>query len=187
MSMSRGGRSVLLEAGGWMVAAAMAVVAVVFAPELRTFAYQATGIERPGVMLGSAKTEPQRQASTPSRQVELRSQRNGHFMTDAEVNGRRIDVMVDTGASVIALTYEDAATIGLEPAPRDFTHQVSTANGVTRVAPVRLDRVMIGDILVRDVQAVVTERGKLHVTLLGNSFLSRVSYRMANGRMILEE
>jgi aspartyl protease family protein len=191
MAISRGSRSLLVDAGGWLFAGAMAAAALVFAPELRDFAYQLAGVQRPGsaqgTMLGGAQSMPQRSATGGSRSVELRAQRNGHFMTEAEVNGRRIEVMVDTGASIIALTYEDAAAIGVEPSPRDFTHQVSTANGVSRVAPVRLDRVMIGDVMVRDVQAVVTEKGKLGVTLLGNSFLSRVSYRMANGRLIIEE
>jgi aspartyl protease family protein len=192
MALSRGSRSLLVDATGWVFAGGMAAAALIFAPELRDFAYQIAGVQRPagghGTMLGGAQAMPQKSSTGGSgRQVELRAQRNGHFITDAEVNGRRIEVMVDTGASIIALTYEDAAAIGIEPSPRDFTHQVNTANGTSRVAPVRLDRVMIGDIMVRDVQAVVSERGKLHVTLLGNSFLSRVTYRMANGRLVIEE
>lgn len=191
MALSRGSRSLLVDASGWVFAGGMAAAALVFAPELRDFAYQVAGVQRPvgapGTMLGGAQSMPQKTSAGGGRQVELRAQRNGHFITEAEVNGRRIEVMVDTGASIIALTYEDAAAIGVEPSPRDFTHQVSTANGASRVAPVRLDRVMIGDIMVRDVQAVVTERGKLGVTLLGNSFLSRVTYRMANGRLVIEE
>ena len=96
--------------------------------------------------------------------------------------------MVDTGASIVALTYEDALAIGVAPTPKDFTHQVSTANGVARVAPVVLDRIQIGDIMVRRVQAAVIERGKLQTTLLGNSFLSRLSrYEMRSGRLLLEE
>jgi aspartyl protease family protein len=168
----------------------MAVIGVVYAAELKALGYQALGITPPDVRLAAMSTSSPIPVANPAasgRQIELKASRNGHFMADAEVNGRRIEVMVDTGASIIALTYEDAETIGVAPSPRDFTHQVSTANGVARVAPVRLDRVMIGDILVRDVQAAVAERGKLNVTLLGNSFLSRVSYRVANGRLILED
>ena len=79
--------------------------------------------------------------------------------------------MVDTGATMVALTYEDAERAGIRLKPSDFTRGVSTANGVTRVAPVTLERVSIGDITVRNVAASVSERGRLQTTLLGMSFL----------------
>ena len=85
--------------------------------------------------------------------------------------------MVDTGASQVALTFEDASRAGIYVRDRDFTQQVRTANGVARVAPVTLDRVSIGDITVRDVPASVSERGMLGTTLLGMSFLKRLEPR----------
>ena len=87
--------------------------------------------------------------------------RHGHFHARAEINGRPIDVMVDTGASIVALTYEDARRAGVYVRDSDFTHRVSTANGLARVAPVTIDRVSIGDITVRNVPGAVTEPGKL--------------------------
>jgi aspartyl protease family protein len=189
MAISRGSRTLLLDVSGWIFACSMAAVAIVYQSELKMAGYQLLGLTPPefhdGTSVNTARTSQQPNAS--GRQVELRAGSNGHFITEAEANGRRIEVMIDTGASIIALTYEDAQTIGVTPSPRDFTHSVSTANGASRVAPVMLDRVMIGDIMVRNVQAVVAERGKLNITLLGNSFLSRVSYRMAQGRLILED
>jgi aspartyl protease family protein len=96
--------------------------------------------------------------------------------------------MVDTGASVIALTASDAARLGIHPAQRDFTAEVRTANGSVRAAPARLDRVEIGDLTVRDVGAVVLPDGALSDNLLGLSFLSRLRrFEYSNGRLVLEQ
>ena len=89
---------------------------------------------------------------------------------------------------MVALTYEDARTIGMAPRPSDFTHRVNTANGMARVAQITLDRVQIGDVTVRNVAAAVVEEGKLQTTLLGNSFLSKLTrYEMRAGRLLMEE
>ena len=96
--------------------------------------------------------------------------------------------MVDTGATMIALTYEDAERAGLSLKNSDFTQAVTTANGVARVAPVTLDRVSIGDITVRNVPAAVAERGRLKTSLLGMTFLSRLSrFDMRSGILVLQE
>ena len=68
--------------------------------------------------------------------------------------------MVDTGASIVALTFEDAERAGLYIRDRDYTQRVNTANGLARIAPVTLDRVSIGDIMVRNVPAAVSEPGQ---------------------------
>ena len=83
--------------------------------------------------------------------------------------------MVDTGATGVALSYEDAETAGIYVKDSDFTHQSSTANGIAQIALVNIDRISIGDITVRNVQGMVLDRGKLKGTLLGMSFLSRLS------------
>jgi aspartyl protease family protein len=122
------------------------------------------------------------------RTVELSARSGGHYFVEAEINGRPVGVMVDTGATMVALTYEDARRAGLSPRDSDFTHRVSTANGVARVAPITLDRIQIGGILVRDVQAAVLEEGKLQTTLLGMSFLGKLSsFSMKQGKLVLEE
>lgn len=122
------------------------------------------------------------------RTVELSARSGGHYFVEAEINGRPVAVMVDTGATMVALTYDDARRAGLAPRDSDFTHRVSTANGVARVAPVTLDRIQIGGILVRDVQAAVLEEGKLQTTLLGMSFLGKLSsFSMKQGKLVLEE
>ena len=72
-----------------------------------------------------------------------------------------VDVLVDSGASIVALSYDDASARALNVRDSDYTQRVSTANGLARVAPVMLDRVSIGDITVRNVPAAVTEPGSL--------------------------
>jgi aspartyl protease family protein len=93
---------------------------------------------------------------------------------DAFINDRPATFMADTGATLVVLTYEDAARLGLSPQSLDFSARVETANGVSHVAPVMLDRVRVDDITVRDMEAVVAERGALATNLLGMSFLGRL-------------
>lgn len=120
--------------------------------------------------------------------VELTASDNGHFLTAADVNGYPIDVLVDTGATTVTMTYEDAERAGIFLSPSDFTRTGRTANGSANFAPVRLSTVRIGDIVVRDVEAGVAEPGKLHVTLLGMSFISKLSRAdIRDGRLILHE
>lgn len=126
--------------------------------------------------------------SAEAGSVSLKADDHGHFETEAEINGRPIDVMVDTGATIVALTYDDAERSGIYPKPGDFTHTVSTANGQARVAPVEIDSIRIGDITVRNIRAAVAEPGKLHRTLLGMSFLGRLSrVDMRSNTLVLHE
>lgn len=132
--------------------------------------------------------EQPRQASAGQHKMILESGRDGHFQVDARVDGRRIDFMVDTGASLVVLRETDAAQIGVRPMLSDYTATVSTANGKIKAAPTRLDRVEIGDITVYDVPALVLPDEVLSSNLLGVSFLSRLRrYEFANGRMVLEQ
>jgi aspartyl protease family protein len=122
-----------------------------------------------------------------SRTVILSPGNDGHFRAHARVDGRRLELVVDTGASQIALRAGDAARLGIHPTPRDYNVKVSTANGLTRAALVQLGRVEIGDIVVRDVPALVHPDETLGVNLLGMSFLSRVRWTHERGRLVLEQ
>jgi aspartyl protease family protein len=122
------------------------------------------------------------------RSVEIARDSRGHFAVDGVVDGRRVSFMVDTGASLIALTRNDAARLGIHPAQRDYTVQVSTANGVTRAARVTLGMVEIGGVIVRDVDALISPDEALSENLLGLSFLSRLRrFEYREGRLVLEE
>ena len=131
---------------------------------------------------------PPAQESVGQHRMELTSGRDGHFRANARVNGRYIDFMVDTGASVVVLRESDAAQAGLHPMPNEYTAVVSTANGRTKAAPARLERIEIGDITVFDVPALILPDDVLSQNLLGTSFLSRLRrYEYADGRLLLEQ
>ena len=135
----------------------------------------------------AAQPAPAPTESPNSRSVTLSRGQGGQFWTEARVDGRRLDLVVDTGASAIALRASDAARLGIHPAARDYSVKVSTANGVTRAAPVRLGMVEIGNIVVRDVPALVHSDEALGVNLLGMTFLSRVRFSHERGKLILEQ
>lgn len=123
-----------------------------------------------------------------SRSVVVPRDDRGHFEVDARVNGRRIGFMVDTGASVIALTARDAARLGIHPAQNAFIAEVRTANGTVRAAPVTLDRVEIDDIVEYNVGAMVLPEGALGDNLLGLTFLSKLrKFEYSDGRLVLEQ
>ena len=114
--------------------------------------------------------------------------RDGHFHAEARVDGRHIDFMVDTGATLVALRETDAAMAGIRPAPRDYTAAVSTANGTIKAARAKLERIEIGDITVFDVPALVLPDEALAQSLLGMAFLSRLRrFEVADGRLMLEQ
>ncbi len=116
----------------------------------------------------------------------LQQDLRGHYTAHPEVEGRTLRMLVDTGATLCALSQEDAERIGVRVAPGDFTKTVTTANGALRVAPVRLREVRLGGIRLRDVEAVVVPRGQLGTSLLGMSFLRGLKgFEMASGRLTL--
>ncbi|MFL6813526.1 MAG: TIGR02281 family clan AA aspartic protease [Bradyrhizobium sp.] len=112
----------------------------------------------------------------------------GHFLTEGRIEGQRIGFMVDTGASVVALNETSAARFGLRPSRGDYTATVTTANGTIKAARTRIAMVEIGELVVRDVDAMVLPDAALSENLLGLSFLSKLrSFEYANGQMVLEQ
>jgi aspartyl protease family protein len=119
--------------------------------------------------------------------MEIKASNGGHFAVEERVDGRRIDFMVDTGASQITLRESDAARLGIHPSQRDYSVRISTANGEGRAALVQLGMVEVGDIVVRDIPALITPDNALAVNLLGMSFLSRVRWTHERGKLTLEQ
>jgi aspartyl protease family protein len=118
---------------------------------------------------------------------QLDSGGGGHFTTNAEINNSSIEVLVDTGATAVALSYEDAQKAGLQPNTLKFDIPVSTANGTGYAAKVTLRKVAIGTVRVTDVQGLVLQKGAFNGTLLGMSFLGRLrSFSVENGKLILK-
>jgi aspartyl protease family protein len=127
-------------------------------------------------------------APSGSRSLSLDRDSRGHFLTEARINGQRINVMVDTGASVVALNESSAARFGLFPSRGEFTTNVTTANGTIKGARAHLAEVNVGGLVVRDVDALVLPDGALSENLLGLSFLSRLKqFEYSNGRMVLQQ
>ena len=138
-------------------------------------------------MAMATKPAPAPAASSNYRTVTLNSDGRGHFQADVRVDGRMIESLVDTGASTVALNEKSAAKLGIHPSARDYNVRMQTANGVGKAARVRLDRVELNGITVRDVDAIVVPDEALSTNLLGMSFLSRVKWTHDRGRLVLEQ
>ncbi|PDT13693.1 TIGR02281 family clan AA aspartic protease [Rhizobium sp. J15] len=109
--------------------------------------------------------------SEGGQEVILHKLLNGHFEADVSVNGQTIEMLVDTGASMVALSHEDAQRIGIDLSRLTYSMTVMTANGRSRAAPITLDQVAVGPIVRNNVAASVAEDGRLDQSLLGMSFL----------------
>jgi aspartyl protease family protein len=122
----------------------------------------------------------------PPMPVETKLERmpNGHFYADGSVNGQPVRLVVDTGASMVALTEEDAQRIGIAFNPAAFEVIGTGASGPVRGQDVTLDNVAVGGKQVAGVRGAVVEG--LDVSLLGQSYLSRIgSVEMSGDAMIL--
>jgi aspartyl protease family protein len=108
------------------------------------------------------------------RNVEVVRGRGGDFALAAQINGARVPMVLDTGASSVVLTQEAAKAAGLPIEVLDYSVNVDTANGRTRAAPITLDRLAVGGLTERAVPALVVQRGQLKNNLLGMSFLNRL-------------
>jgi aspartyl protease family protein len=175
----------LLEAMKWG-ALALAVCAVIyFFDELKSVVTPHT--ERMPSIAALTKGETDH-AARFSGEVRLKSDSRGHFVFEGTVDDRPLTFMADTGASMVALTYEDAKRVGLSPHSLDFSARVETANGIAHVAPVTLGRVRVGDITIRNVPAAVAEKGALATNLLGMSFLGRLeSFHIQGDELVLNQ
>src|SRR5713101_6974798 len=118
---------------------------------------------------------PRPEIKTGSSAIMLAADPRGQFSLVSTIEGVSVRMLVDTGASTVALRQEDADRIGIRLEKSQFTAKSNTANGIVLVAPVMLKEITIGDISVQNVAAVVIPDQGLHVSLLGMSFLSRLS------------
>jgi aspartyl protease family protein len=123
---------------------------------------------------------------THGRSVEIARANSGDFAISATINGARVAMVLDTGASSVVLTRDDAKAAGLPLEVLDYTVNIDTANGRTRAAPVTLDRIAIGGLVERSVEALIAQPGQLKTSLLGMSFLNRLqSWEVRGDRLFL--
>ncbi|MFS2162869.1 TIGR02281 family clan AA aspartic protease [Variovorax sp. Varisp62] len=117
--------------------------------------------------------------------VVLSADSRGHFMTQGAINGRPVTFMLDTGATSIALSADDALRIGLDYSKGQRV-VMNTANGQAQGYRLRLQSVRVGDVEVYDIDAIVSPQAMPFV-LLGNSFINRFSMRRDADQMVLEK
>lgn len=184
MALGSGGKHLVREAMTWLgVVAAGAGMAYYFDDALALLRTSSDMVQQ---------IAEERSQETVSRNdgferiVRLKGDRRGHFAVRAYLNGKPVALMADTGATVVALSFEDARRAGFNPGPLDFTSRTRTANGIAKVAPITIDRVRVGDIMVRNVRGLVAEPGKLSVSLLGMSFIGRLTrFEMRGKELVL--
>jgi aspartyl protease family protein len=133
-----------------------------------------------------AELIPGRVANRSLNTVEIVRGRAGDFQVAAQINGMRVAMVLDTGASAVVLTQQDAKAAGLPIEVLNYDVSVDTANGRTRAAAVTLDRLAVGSITERRVPALIAQPGQLRTNLLGMSFLNRLqSWEVRGDRLVL--
>ena len=136
--MRSANKHLLQETAQWALVGAALFAGIYFFDDIKNLAVPANG-EKPFALSTQAKPETKSEAKTEpgfSGEVRLKADRRGHFVFTGKVDGRPLTFMADTGASIVALTYEDAKRAGLSPRNLNFNARVSTANGIAKVAPV---------------------------------------------------
>jgi aspartyl protease family protein len=116
--------------------------------------------------------------------VVLQADSRGHFHTTVLLNGKTVTAVVDTGASSIAMDITTARSIGINY-EKGQRSTAATANGMVPTWRVMLDSVKLGDIILYQVEALVTGGNGIGIVLLGNTFLSRTEMRQEAGRLTL--
>ena len=120
--------------------------------------------------------------------VEIEANQHGQYEAMAGIEHSPIRVLIDTGASFVAMSFEDAEDAGLRPRSLSYDVPVNTANGLVKGARIVLDRVEVGNVVVRDVEGLVLPRGAYNGTLLGMSFLGKLdSFKFEDGRLYLRK
>jgi aspartyl protease family protein len=132
-----------------------------------------------------AELLPGRAANRSVHIVEIVRGRTGEFQVGTQVNGARISMILDTGASAVVLTQEAAKAVGLPLEVLVYNVTVDTANGRTRAAAVTLDRLGVGNIVERSVPALIAQPGQLRTSLLGMSFLNRLESWEVRGEKLV--
>jgi aspartyl protease family protein len=136
------------------------------------------------LMPGSAMTVEQ--SSGGLTEVRIRRRLDGHFTAKVRVNGKPVSMIVDTGATSIVLTPEDAEKAGIDTKALTYRVPVLTANGRAMAARIHLEKVAIGPLDRKDVEALIAQPGALTQSLLGMSFLSRLrSYEFSGDFLTL--
>lgn len=173
----RGGRNTLVHTAAWLGTIAGLATAFAFRDEAAIVIQDIRGQLMPSVALSRSTGE-----------AELHRAWDGHYRAEAEVNGVDLRLMVDTGASMVLIPFEQAAALGINTSTLDYSMPVTTANGSSSVAPIQLSSIRIGQIAVFDIAAAVAQPGRLKTGLLGMSFLDKLTETSFQGdKLILRQ
>ena len=163
----------------------LAVVAAAIASQIPTLLKLDQPTETAAV---TAPAAPVSVAPGASGAAILKADGRGHFTAAFRINGKPVDGLVDTGASLVAINESTARRLGFTANSLDFRYAVDTANGKTDAAHVVIDRIEIGAIRVRKVDAFVMRDRALSSTLVGMSFLKKLkSYQVEDGSLRLTQ
>ena len=168
-------RDCAIIAGGCVIA----VTALNNPSAVKSILGQDTASNEPAAKIESAAQTIRTQTTQSASVVSIPKSRDGHFWTEARVNYGYINFLVDTGASVIALTPSDAQTAGIRLHELNYNGTVSTAGGDVPAAYITLDNVSVGHLALRNIRAVVIKDG-LTQSLLGMSYLGELQKVEAN-------
>ena len=120
------------------------------------------------------------------RKARIAMDSRGHFVTKAKMNGRNEEVLVDTGATYVAINESLARRLGIKLKDSDFKYKVRTANGITYAAAAVIEEIQIGRVRVQNVQASVSRDEALSTVLLGMSFLKKLNkFEISGNELIL--
>ncbi|HEV7384378.1 MAG TPA: TIGR02281 family clan AA aspartic protease [Phenylobacterium sp.] len=134
----------------------------------------------------TALHSPMADAAPAGPHASIRKSADGEYWAQGQVNGASVRFLVDTGASAVALTPDDARKLGFDMAALNYGYRVVTAGGSTRAAAVKLASVTVAGARLDDVDALVIEKG-LDTSLLGMSYLGRLtSFQATRQALILQ-
>lgn len=120
--------------------------------------------------------------------AEIQRSWDGHFRAIAQVNGTDVGLLIDTGSSLVLLRHDDALRIGINLEELDYSTPLTTASGRSYVAPIIIETLQVGDVVLTGVRAAVAQRGALHSSLLGMTFLENLEETIIRrDRMILRK
>ena len=153
-----------------MIGLVGALAAAASAKAVLTYGQPGVGPDlRPAQVVTDAATGPARGSD-----AQVSKAADGHYWAEAAVNGRAVRLLVDTGATAVALTAEDAQRLGFDPKALNYNYGVATANGQAHAARIKLASVSVAGAEVQNVDALVIDRG-LQTSLLGMTYLGRLS------------
>ncbi len=166
---------------GWSAILLVVVGAYAYRFELAGVGGRLLGVLVPGIPISGQL------AGEVGNSVVIMRDGGGHFAVRASIEGVPMTMLVDTGASLVTLTPEDATRIGIDVASLDFATPIQTANGMIKAAPITIGRISIGTIERRQISALVAPPGALEESLLGMSFLNSLSgYAISGDRLVLK-